>query len=245
MGLVEVAIRMCDLIAYAPHPDDAELFCGGTLLRLSTMGYRVGVVDLTEGESGTRGTPETRSKERENATKVLGLAVRKGLKLPDMGLLGTDRVQLEAVVASIREHRPKLVLAPHWGDRHPDHVEGSKLVTSAVFLAGAARFGIGEPFKPPAVAYYQGSLEFVPSLIVDIGEQYEKKLEAIGCYVSQFSRRLPEEPATDIAHPHFLARVAARARHYGLMIGAEFGEPFFVKGPVGISDPIGLLVGRK
>ena len=100
---------MCDLIVYAPHPDDAELFCGGTLLRLASVGYRVGVVDLTEGESGTRGTPETRAKERAKASEVLGLAVRDGLKLPDMGLVGTDKHQLEAVVASLRERRPKVL----------------------------------------------------------------------------------------------------------------------------------------
>jgi bacillithiol biosynthesis deacetylase BshB1 len=233
------------LIAYAPHPDDAELFCGGTLSKMSSAGYGAGVVDLTEGERGTRGSPETRSKEREKASKTLGLALREGLGLPDMGLAGTDRGQLEAVVASLRQHRPRLVLAPHWEDRHPDHVEGSKLVTSAFFLAGAAKFGEGAPFKPSAIIYYQGSQEFAPSLIVDISGQFEAKMKAIECYSSQFSPRSGDEPETDIAHPHFLERVRSRARHYGLLIGAEYGEPFLVKGPVGVSDPVGLLVERK
>jgi bacillithiol biosynthesis deacetylase BshB1 len=232
---------MCDLIAYAPHPDDAELFCGGTLARMSGLGYRVGVVDLTEGESGTRGSPETRREERAKATETLGLAVRSGLCLPDMGLDATDRGQLEAVVASLRELRPRVVLAPYWGDRHPDHIEGSRLVTSAVFLAGAAKFGAGTPHKASAVAYYQGSLEFVPSFVVDISGQFETKMNAIECYASQFSPRGAGEPETDIAHPHFLERVRARARHYGLMTGAEYGEPFLVKGPLATPDPIALL----
>lgn len=233
---------MYDLIAYAPHPDDAELFCGGTLLRLSSMGYRVGVADLTEGEAGTRGTREIRSKEREKASATLGLAVREGLGLPDMGLVATNRAQLEAVVESMRKHRPRIVLAPHWGDRHPDHVEGSGLVTSAVFLAGAAKFGAGEPFKPSVIAYYQGSLEFMPSFIVDISDQFEKKMEAIACYSSQFSPQSVGEPETDVANPHFLERVRARARHYGLMGGAEYGEAFVLKGPVAVSDPVKMLV---
>lgn len=232
---------MCDLIAYAPHPDDAELFCGGTLVGLSSKGYRVGVVDLTEGERGTRGTPEKRAKERDAASKVLGLALREGLELPDMGLVGTDAGQLETVVASIRSRRPKVILAPHWEDRHPDHVEASKLVTGAAFLAGAAKFGEGAPFKPTALAYYQGRFEMSPSFVVDISEHFERKMEAIRCYASQFSPRTAGEPETEIADPLFIEKIRARARHYGAMIGVEYGEPFLLKDPVGIADAIELL----
>lgn len=235
---------MCDLIAFAPHPDDAELFCGGTLLRLSSMGYKVGVVDLTEGEKGSRGTVEARSEERGKASKVLGLAIREGLSIPDMGIISADQRQREAVVASIRKHRPKIVLAPHWGDRHPDHVQASELVTGACFLAGTTKFGGGsDPFKPSALAYYQGSLEFEPSFIVDIGAQFEGKMKAIECYFSQFSLRAAGEPEMDIAKPQFLEWVRARARHYGLMAGAEYGEPFFMNKAPRISDPIALLLG--
>jgi bacillithiol biosynthesis deacetylase BshB1 len=237
---------MLDLLAFAPHPDDAELACGGTLLRLSSIGYKVGVVDLTEGELGTRGSARTRSRERAKASRALGLALRKGLGLPDMGLSGVDRTQLEAVVKSIRTHRPAVVLAPHWEDRHPDHVEGSALVTHAFFLAGAAKFtGRTRPFKPSALAYYLGSLDFEPSFVVDISGQFGGKMEAIECYSSQFSPRLPGEPETDIAHPHFLERVRARARHYGLMAGVEYGEPYLVKRPVALGDPIAVLAGHK
>jgi bacillithiol biosynthesis deacetylase BshB1 len=234
-----------DLLAYAPHPDDAELACGGTLARLVTMGYNVGVVDLTEGESGTRGTPETRSSERKKATDVLGLKIRERVGLPDTGVNRSDRGQLEKVVQSLRRYRPRVVLAPHWGDRHPDHVEASHLVASAVFMAGVSRFGKDSPpFKSSALVYYPGSLDFAPSLVVDISAQFETKMRAIACYSSQFSLRSPGEPATDIAHPHFLERVKARARHFGLMVGVEYGEPFFLKRPVAISDPIGILAPR-
>lgn len=237
---------MLDLLAFAPHPDDAELACGGTLLRLSSMGYRVGVVDLTEGELGTRGTPGKRDRERKKASLALGLSLREGLGLPDMGLSGVDRAQLEAVVKALRRHRPAVVLAPHWEDRHPDHVEGSALVTHAFFLAGAAKFtGRSEPFKPVALAYYLGSLDFEPSFVVDISGQFDGKMEAVSCYSSQFSPRLPGEPETDIAHPHFLERVRARARHYGLMAGAEYGEPYLVKKPIALDDPIAVLAGLR
>lgn len=235
---------MCDLIAFAPHPDDAELFCGGTLLRLSQKGYKVGVVDLTEGELGTRGTSQERSEERAKASEVLRLAVREGLALPDMGLASTDKGQREAVVKSIRSHRPKIVLAPHWNDRHPDHVQASELVTSAFFLAGTAKYPGGtDPFKPSALVYYQGSLDFEPSFIVDISAQYKDKMKAVECYASQFSPHSEGEPETDIAHPHFLKRVSARAKHYGLMVGVKYGEPFYLKRPLGVSDPVNLLLG--
>jgi bacillithiol biosynthesis deacetylase BshB1 len=233
---------MLDLLAFAPHPDDAELACGGTLALLGSLGYKVGIVDLTEGELGTRGTPDQRAKEREKASRTLGLSLRVGLRLPDMGLVRSDPGQLERVVESLREHMPRVVLAPHWDDRHPDHVEAGHMVASAFFLAGASRFGRGrEPFKPAALVYYTGSIEFEPSFIVNISGQFETKMKAIGCYASQFSPRAAGEPPTDIAHPHFLERVKVRARHYGIMAGVEYGEPFFMKKPVVTSDPMQLL----
>jgi bacillithiol biosynthesis deacetylase BshB1 len=235
-----------DVLAFAPHPDDAELGCGGTLARLAAMGYKVGVVDLTEGEAGTRGSPDARSRERKRATEMLGLKLREGAALPDTGLSRSDRGQLEIVVRALRRHLPSVVLAPHWGDRHPDHVEGSHLVESAVFLAGTSRFGEGSgPFKPKALAYYPGSYELEPSFVVDISAQFETKMDAILCYSSQFSKRAAGEPKTDIAHPHFLERIEARARHFGLMVGVEYGEPFFMKRPVVLSDPIDILAPRE
>jgi bacillithiol biosynthesis deacetylase BshB1 len=235
-----------DLVAFAPHPDDAELACGGTLARLASMGYGVGIVDLTEGETGTRGAADIRSRERKKATKVLGLSFREVIGLPDTGLLRSDREQLETVVESLRRHRPRVVLAPHWGDRHPDHVEAGHLVASAYFLAGVSKFG-GDlrPFKPSALVYYPGSFEFEPSFIVDISAQFETKMEAIACYSSQFSERAAGEPDTDIARPHFLERIRARARHFGLMVGVEYGEPFFMNRPVVVSDPISTLTPLK
>jgi bacillithiol biosynthesis deacetylase BshB1 len=233
---------MVDLLAVAPHPDDAELGCGGTLARLASMGYKVGVVDLTEGESGTRGVPEVRHAEKERASRVLGLALREGLGLPDTALARSDRGQLEKLVRAFRLHRPQVVLAPHWADLHPDHVEAAYLTAGAFFLAGVSKFGSGAaPFRPAALAYYPGRLEFEPSFIVDISAQFETKMEAIDCYLSQFSMRAPEEPATDIAHPHFLEKIRARARHYGLMVGVEYGEPFFIERPLMLSDPLTIL----
>jgi len=234
--------HLCDVIAFAPHPDDAELCCGGTLALLASMDYRVGVIDLTDGERGTRGTPAERRRERERASEVLGLHLREGLGLPDTGISSSEPAHREAVVAALREHRPAIVLAPHWADRHPDHIEGSALVTASFFLAGAAKFGEGEPFKPRALAYYQGSAEFQPSVVVDISKFFERKMKAVECYSSQFSEPRDGEPATDIAHPHFLERVRARARHYGLMVGVEYGEPFYVKAPPVAADLVEFLV---
>ncbi len=233
---------MMDLVAFAPHPDDAELGCGGALIALCSMGYRVGVVDLTEGEMGTRGTPQSRAREREKASRTIGLHLREGLGLPDMGLARNDAGQVQAIVESIRRLKPSVVLAPHWEDRHPDHVEAAALITNAFFLSGAARFDAsGPPFKPSGLIYYQGSLEFAPSFIMDVSSSFERKMEAVGCYVSQFSPRSPNEPETEIADPHFLERVRARARHYGLLAGVEYGEPYFTKRPVTVTDPIALF----
>ncbi len=237
---------MLDVLAFAPHPDDAELGGGGTLILLSSLGYKVGVVDLTEGEMGTRGDAQTRSGEKEKASRVLGLRHREGLRLPDMGLCRTDRGQLESVVRAMRKSKAAVVLAPHWQDRHPDHVEGSFLVAYGFFLSAAANFcGDTEPFKPAALAYYQGSVEFDPTFVVDVSGRFEKKMEAVRCYASQFSPRSAGETETDISHPFFLERVKARARHYGLMVGVEYGEPFFMKRPVGVRDPFELLAGRR
>jgi len=212
---------------------------------MAAMGYDVGVIDLTEGEAGTRGDPDERSRERELATEVLGLSVREGLGLPDTRVVRSDRDQLEKVVDALRRHRPRVVLAPHWEDRHPDHTEGSRLVTGAFFFAGAAAFGKGsEAFKPEALGYYPGSLEFDPSFVVDISEQFETKMRAIACYSSQFSPRSPGEPATDISDPRFLEKIRARARHYGLMVGVDYGEPILMKRPVVVSDPIEILAPR-
>ncbi len=236
-----------DLVAFGPHPDDVELFCGGLLIRLSDLGYRVAVVDLTRGEMATRGTPETRAAEAEAAAAVLGLSHRENLALPDAGLLPNDPDQVAAIVAALRRLRPELVVAPWSRERHPDHEAASALVTRAVFLAGLRRWSPGRPrdpgaldappFTPRQVLYYPMRHLAEPTFIVDTTEAAERKLAAIRCYASQVGPA-PGAPETLVGSPLSLTSIDARDRFYGAQIGVAHGEPFVSPSPVGLVDPV-------
>ena len=226
-----------DVLAVGAHPDDAEIGCGGVLAQAAAAGLRTGVADLTAGDRATRGTPQQRSAERDRATDVLGLAARLDVGLPD-GDLGTDPSHRDTVIDLIRQVRPAIVLAPYPEDRHPDHAAAGRLLREGSFLAGVERIGDGKPHRPSRLYHYMVHQPFTPSFVVDISTVWDRKLEAILSYRSQFGTQ-DLEPETALAGGVFLSVIEARARFHGAMVGTERGEPFHTAGPV----PLGFLPG--
>jgi N-acetylglucosamine malate deacetylase 1 len=219
-----------DLLAIGAHPDDVELFCGGTLALLARMGRRVGLAHLTRGESGTRGSAEIRAKESAEAARALGASSSVTLDLGDGRLADTDH-QRKAVVELIRRFRPKVVLTHFEEDRHPDHAAARALVRSAVFFAHVGGYAAsGSRHKVGAIAYFHGheGRGLPPAdWIVDVSPVYGLKLEALRAYATQFNApAVDASPATHISSPEFWSRIEITARRYGSMIGAEFGEAF-------------------
>lgn len=229
-----------DVLAFGPHPDDVELFCGGTLRALVLRGHSVGVVDLTRGEKASRGTPETRAREAEAAAAVLGLAFRENLELPDTELTAEPTSpQLARVIEVIRRRRPEIVLAPWVEERHPDHVAASQLVTKAVFFAGVRNVEstpAAERFAPRQLLYYQGRYHLTPSFVVDTSAVAVDKQRAIACYGSQLASTTPGAPPTLIGSPRALEAIEARDRWFGSMIGATHGEPLRAAQVMGLVD---------
>ena len=229
-----------DVLALFAHPDDAEVACGGLLAKLAGRGHRVGICDLTRGELGTNGTPETRAEEARAAARALGVESRSQLGLPDGGLDGRDARQLESMVRILRAQAPRLVVGPHVSARHPDHVEAATLLRRAVFFAAVPRFApdapaVERPVHLQAADYWP----LAPSFVVDIGAQLATKLAALACYRSQFEAGGGAR-ATHLNDPAFLRRVETDARHYGRLIGAAAGEAFVVDGAVPVDDPLAL-----
>ena len=233
-----------DVLAFGTHPDDLELCCGGTLILLASRGYRVGAVDLTRGELGTRGSAEIRSQETAAANEILKLSLRENLGIPD-GNIEKSQENIRRVIQVLREHRPRLVLAPYWEERHYDHVHGSELVSEAAFYSGLAKIDTGqECFRPYRVLYYMGRVGFRPSFVVDVTVTFDAKMRALRSYQSQFhsgAESKTSEPETLISTPYALEVVETMARHYGAMIGARYGEPFRVREALEISDPAGFF----
>lgn len=221
-----------DILAFAAHPDDTELCCGGTLSALVNQGQKVGVVDLTRGEMATRGTPEDRMRESQNAAKIIGLSVRKNLGLPDAKLENTPEFR-QPIIRQIRQYRPHVCLVGAPSDRHPDHGNATKLVLDALFFSGLAKIkstgGNGQPqerWRPSHILHYMQDRPFEPDLVFDISDTFETKKEAILAFETQFNVENPgDEPETYISSKKFFKGIEARARHYGHLIGAEFGEP--------------------
>jgi len=229
------------VLAFGPHPDDVELFCGGTLIRIGELGHATGVVDLTRGELASHGTLDERARESEAAGAVLGLAFRDNLGLPDTGLAATPD-QLAAVVGALRRRRPEIVLAPWIEDRHPDHAAAGTLVARAVFLAGVRKFapGAGERFVPRQLLYYAMRHRMTPSFIVDTSAAAARKARAIACYASQILRRGTGGDAdpTLISSPRATEAIDVRDRYYGSMIGTSHGEPLRSPNVPGLVDPV-------
>ncbi|MFQ5654293.1 MAG: bacillithiol biosynthesis deacetylase BshB1 [Planctomycetota bacterium] len=230
-----------DLLVVAAHPDDAELAMGGTLLLAAHLGYRTGILDLTRGELSSRGDPETRARETERATEILGLAWRGNLGERDGDVRDTAEARTR-FAEIIRALRPRVVLAPWREDLHPDHAGAGELVTRAWYLCGVEKFTRGKsPYRPGLLAYYMCHTPFIPTIVVDISPFWNRKLEAIRAYGSQFLRSRAEGPPTKVSRPDFLQAVEGRAREYGLQVEVSFGEPLCWVTPPAISDPVGFL----
>ena len=241
-----------DVLAVCAHPDDAELGCAGLLLRCKAAGARVGVVDLTRGELGSRGNAALRNEERARATAILGLDVRLDLDLPD-GFVERTVEYRTRLVEVIRSEQPRMLVGPYWEDHHPDHVNTSLLMKDAWWFAGVAKHPGGPTAHRPEAMLFQLSRYVArPSLIVDISEQFATKARAVTCYASQLHRPASaeappasdSEPETYLSRSDFLAAWEGRHRNYGRMIGAEFGEAYLMRNPVPITDPMTLLAGR-
>ena len=233
-----------DVLAFGAHPDDIELTCGGTIIKLGDMSYKTGVVALTRGELGTRGTAEIRRQEFEAAGQVLGLSVHKMLDIPDGQVAVTQQNKLK-VIREIRAHQPKIVFAPYWKVRHPDHGHASDLVREAAFFSGLKNIDTGQSaFRPNKVIYYASRFEFKPSFIVDITACHDRKMTAVQSYGSQFytpeAKKLGDEE-TNISRPEFLEAIITRAKQYGSYIGAGYGEPFLVREPMRLDDPVSFF----
>lgn len=233
-----------DLLAIAAHPDDAELTCGGTLARMVAAGYQVGILDLTRGEMGTRGTPEIRAREADCAAQALGVQHRENLGLPDANVEPNQENKLK-VAARIRALRPRSVILPYWEARHPDHYNASHLAYEACFLAGLKQLSLeGEAYRPFKILYATMYAETVrPSFIVDITAQFDRRLQAIRCYESQFARKQPsKDGSVYIPLDDLEEHVTRMARHYGAMIGVKYGEPFLVREVMQVDDIVQMPV---
>ena len=236
-----------DLLAFAAHPDDVELSCAGTMLLAKRSGRRTGIVDLTQGELSTRGTLENRKLETAEATKILGLDYRTNLLLSD-GNIELSQENLRKVIREIREARPTIVLAPSRSERHPDHEAASELVHRAVFYSGLTKIETTDsegkplqPYRPLLVLHYMQTYNFTPSIIVDVSSVYEDRLRAMMAYGSQFAAQNKAEsqdsdPQTFLSQAGFFDWLRSRAGHYGMMIGAQYGEPFWSAEPLGTND---------
>ena len=235
-----------DVLAVFSHPDDAELSVSGTLLRLKSLGYRTGVLDMTRGEMGTRGTPEMRAEESVEAARIMKLDLRLNLGQPDGHIWLTEEART-AVVRVLRSHKPKVLLTTHWDDPHPDHANTCRIVREAARLATMARYdsegeeGNQQPVRMPAIMHSLFSRHVVPSFIVDVSDFVEEKMAAIKAHASQFYRPESSEPTTRISEPGFLDQIEYRMRYFGSLIGVAAGEPFYVREALNVDDPVALL----
>ncbi|MBP9663085.1 MAG: bacillithiol biosynthesis deacetylase BshB1 [Pyrinomonadaceae bacterium] len=232
-----------DILAVFAHPDDLELSVGGTMLKMKSLGYRTGALDVTRGEMGTRGTVDGRAKEADEAARILKLDIRENLGLADGHVFVTDSERL-AMVRAFRRLKPRVMLTHQHEDSHPDHDHIAQLVRESSRLAGMGNYDpeTGEDrIAPPIVAHCLFSRRVVPSFVVDISEFLETKMAAIRAHRSQFYDPESTEPQTMLTGKDFLDQLENRSRHFGTMIGVDAGEPFFVREALNVHDPVELL----
>lgn len=236
-----------DLLAFGAHPDDVELGCSGTLLLHIALGKKIGIIDLTQGELGTRGNAELRLTEASISASIIGAEVRENLNFND-GFFLNDRPHQIEVIKKIRKYKPEIVLANAISDRHPDHGKGSELVSDACFLAGLTKIETAdenglkqEAWRPKAVYHYIQYYDLKPDFLVDISSFIEKKVVAIKAFSSQFYDPNSKEPATLISQPEFLDQVYHRAENLGRIIGVKYAEGFTAERYVGVKDLFTLL----
>jgi N-acetylglucosamine malate deacetylase 1 len=235
-----------DVLAIGAHPDDIELSCSATIAKLVTEGKKVGIVDLTEGELGTRGTRAIRKKEAQEALKVLGVSFRHNFTLGD-GNIDVTKANILRLVEVIRTTRPDILLFPHWLERHPDHEHTHQICREAWFYSGLEKIhttvnGIRqEPHRPKRYFHFMQKYEFVPSFIVDVTSSYHLKTESLHCFKSQFYNPKSNERETLLSSKIFLDSIRSRDVHYGSLIDVQFGEPFYSITPVGVNSLFSVL----
>ena len=233
-----------DVLVFAAHPDDAELNCGGTIASLIHQGKKVGVIDLTKGEMGTRGTAESRAEEVTKASEILGISYRMNLDLGDSFIENTRENQLK-IIAEIRKTQPQICLIGAEYDRHPDHGKATRLCIDSLFYSGLSKIGfkdsridLPKPWRPKHIFSYMQDRPFEPDFVFDISEQWETKKNAILAFKTQFNISNPtKEPETYISSQKYFKQIEARARYFGHLAGFEFGEPFkMINGPMGLAS---------
>jgi bacillithiol biosynthesis deacetylase BshB1 len=227
-----------DILAFGAHPDDVELFAGGTLAKMAALGHKTGIIDMTRGELGSRGTRALRAREARNAAAILGLTVRESLSLPDGEVAATPAARLK-VIRVLRKYRPTVVLTHYWEDKHPDHVNTSRLVSEAAHHSGLLQIKTGqERFRPNGILYFKLPPEVSPSFVVDVSKYSEQRTAAIAAYASQLYDPYSTAPATYLSQPDFLAHVANLHAYYGILVGASIGEGFHTQGLLEMEDPV-------
>ena len=221
-----------EVLIFAAHPDDAELSIGGTIAKFSSLNLKTGIIDLTRGEMSSRGNIKLRKKESDKSGKILKIAYRENLGISD-GNIELNRKNLEKVISVIRRFTPKIIFAPYFNDRHPDHIQTSKLIKDAMFKTGLIKFKTKHngknqsAYRPKKLFYYMQTYSFSPSFIIDITDTFSQKMNAVRAYTSQFYDPNHQGPETFISRPEFIEFLEARAKNYGFQIGKKYGEPFF------------------
>lgn len=230
-----------DILVFSAHPDDAELGCGGTIAKHISLGYKVGVVDLTRGELGTRGTVQTRDQEAKDSAKILKLSVRENLNLRD-GFFKNDEDHQLKLIQAIRKYQPEIVLANAIHDRHPDHGKGADLTFDSCFLAGLAKIEtkeegqVQQAWRPKHLFHYIQSQLIIPDFVVDVTAHWQTKMDSIRAFKTQFFDPTSNEPETFISKPTFLTFLEARAKEFGQSIGAGYGEGFTTTSKICVED---------
>jgi N-acetylglucosamine malate deacetylase 1 len=238
-------MREVDLLFFSAHADDVELCVGGTVARYVKEGLRVGIVDLTRSEMGTRGSAAIRKREAAKAAKTLGATFRDQLDFGDGGLR-TGREEELQIIEVVRRTKPRLVFTPYPDDRHPDHTRAGRIVTEASFYAGLRQLKTSLPaHRPQTVIYFLQNYMFPPTFIVDVSASWKTKMKAIAAFKSQFFDPSSKEPNTFISDPKFLQMIEARGRHFGALINTAFGEAFITKQPPRIDDVVAAYAGRE
>ncbi|MBS1904666.1 MAG: bacillithiol biosynthesis deacetylase BshB1 [Bacteroidetes bacterium] len=245
-----------DILGIAAHPDDVELSCAGTFLAAKRSGKRTGILDLTLGELSTRGTLETRAQETAEASRILELDYRANLQFSD-GNIPVDEDSIHAVIRQIRATRPSIVFCPHFSERHPDHEAAAELTHRAAFYSGLAKIEtLGEdgkpqePYRPLLVLHFMQTYVFEPKIIMDVTNVFDDRLRCVQAYGSQFGRGArgaaleTNERETFLTQKGFYEWIEARARHYGMQIGAQFGEPFWCQGTPGVTNIFDIVTKR-
>ncbi len=235
-----------DLLAFGVHPDDVELSCGGLLLKEKLNGKKTGIIDLTEGELGTRGTAATRRLEATAAAKILGVDIRENLQMAD-GFFSNDEAHQRKIIQSVRKYQPEIVLCNATADRHPDHGRSAKLVSDACFLSGLMKIETTDnnenqaAWRPKYVLHYIQDRFIMPNFVIDISNEFEQKLEAIKAYYTQFHQSGENGPTTYISTPDFFESVIYRHKWFGKMIGVKYAEGFLSDKMIGLENLDALI----